>query len=614
MQELEVVDDAAGGGAQHRLCDLQFEAPGRQPGLPQDLPYRPRQAAVAELVDRDVDAEPRLVRPGGGGAAGLVEHPQAELADQVRLLGDRDEAPGRDRAALGMRPAQQRLAGIHRALRQVDDRLVGDGELARGDRLAQVALEAHLVAALGLEPAGEQAPGGLAGALGGVERAIGLTQHRVRRRRAVGERDADAGGDLTRRLALDVVGAAELDQQTLGQRHRQLAGSARQQQRELVAAEPGGEARLRQRPAQPVGELAQERVAGLMPELVVDRLEAVEVEEEERGAGGQGALGGALAQAAPQHRPVRQAGQGVVMGEPVDLLLGPALARHVLEGDDEGPARDLPPHERDRPVVRGRDHDRLAVAERAPVPGEQGRPLPEPGLGPAEGERPDRLDRGADEVATGGGKHLVEALVEEPHLPVGVEQAQALRHGREGEVEDQGDRLDLVASLPPRRHLADGLGVAGEPRPVVDRRDDGVGAEAAAVAPRPPALGLVAPALAGGGEGGSPLPVRHVAIGEAAPEDLRRRIAGQPLGAGIPGRDPTVRVEEAQGLVGRAPDEAGIGIVEGGGRHRLVGLDRHRRARLAPHRHSLRRAVPGLRCPRHRCDRLGDLVVDVESL
>jgi hypothetical protein len=59
----------------------------------------------------------------GDRRAGLPQHPAAELGDQRRLLGQRDELDGGDVAEQRVPPAQQRLDG-HRALhRDVDDGL-----------------------------------------------------------------------------------------------------------------------------------------------------------------------------------------------------------------------------------------------------------------------------------------------------------------------------------------------------------------------------------------------------------------------------------------------------------------------------------------------------------
>ena len=51
---------------------------------------------------------------------------------------------------------------------------------------------------------------------------------------------------------------------------------------ELVTAEPGHRVAVAHGPAEPPGHLDQHRVPGVVPEAVVDRLEAVEVAEEDR--------------------------------------------------------------------------------------------------------------------------------------------------------------------------------------------------------------------------------------------------------------------------------------------------------------------------------------------
>ena len=59
-------------------------------------------------------------------------------------------------------------------------------------------------------------------------------------------------------------------------------GRARQQHRELVAAQPRHGVDLAQRPLQPRTDLGQQQVADVMAERVVDVLEAVEVEQQHR--------------------------------------------------------------------------------------------------------------------------------------------------------------------------------------------------------------------------------------------------------------------------------------------------------------------------------------------
>jgi hypothetical protein len=121
-------------------------------------------------------------------------------------------------------------------------------------------------------------------------------------------------------------------------RLRLVEATFRDQDGELVAAEPGEDVAGAQPGLEPRPHLPQQLVAGVVPEAVVDLLEAVEVEQQEGGgpAGGGGRQDPlALEQQRP---PVGEAGE----------LVGAGLLLHLVEGADLA--------ERDRrPRDRGED-------------------------------------------------------------------------------------------------------------------------------------------------------------------------------------------------------------------------------------------------------------------
>ena len=116
---------------QHRLGDLQFEPARRQAGggkRGQDLQ---REGAAPELDRRNVDREADIVGPGRGLRAGRGQHPFAELIDQAGVFRDRNELGGRDHAAFGVAPAQQRFAAGDAVVAKADAGLVVNLERRR---------------------------------------------------------------------------------------------------------------------------------------------------------------------------------------------------------------------------------------------------------------------------------------------------------------------------------------------------------------------------------------------------------------------------------------------------------------------------------------------------
>ena len=84
--------------------------------------------------------------PVGERARRRLQRPAAELDDQPRFLGDRDELVGRDHPALVVGPARQRLEAGDAAGLELDQRLVGEGEAVGLDRAAQFGLHAEAAA------------------------------------------------------------------------------------------------------------------------------------------------------------------------------------------------------------------------------------------------------------------------------------------------------------------------------------------------------------------------------------------------------------------------------------------------------------------------------------
>ena len=211
-------------------------------------------------------------------------------------------------------------------------------------RQVALAVAPHLqVAAQALVEDPEAVP---PGGLGGVERLVGAAQH-LGQARPVGVAQADADAEAARIEALE-----RLDHRP-DQRRRQIRGRPSRarivgaravgargvgarvvQHRELVATEAGRHRSGRQGPAQALRHLDQHPVAGRVAVDVVDRLEAVEVEQHQAGcrAGKEDPRLRCLREAGPVH----QAGEGVVGGAPAHLVGERACRRmRLLAGAGE---------------------------------------------------------------------------------------------------------------------------------------------------------------------------------------------------------------------------------------------------------------------------------------
>ena len=107
------------------------------------------EARVLELERRQVDADrpSDSTGPAGGAtprpAGGRLQDGPAEREDRAVLLGQADEVGRVDDAAGRVAPADERLDADDPAGGQLDDRLVGDGEVAAADAPAEVGCSAR---------------------------------------------------------------------------------------------------------------------------------------------------------------------------------------------------------------------------------------------------------------------------------------------------------------------------------------------------------------------------------------------------------------------------------------------------------------------------------------
>ena len=104
-----------------------------------------------------------------------------------------------------------------------------------------------------------------------------------------------------------------------------------EQDGELVATQSGQELVLREAAGQPSCHLDQQSVPGFVPERVVDLLELVQVDHQERRSRGAAEDRQPAGEPRLEERPVRKPGQRVVLGLVAERLGQPGALGHVLE-------------------------------------------------------------------------------------------------------------------------------------------------------------------------------------------------------------------------------------------------------------------------------------------
>jgi hypothetical protein len=347
-----------------------------------------------------------------------------------------------------------------------------------------------------------------------VHRDVGVAQQRLGVGAVPrGDDDADAGLHVERH-PLDVEGTVQRHTQSL----RDAPGLAdavheRQQDGELVAAEPGDGVAVAEDRPQARAHLAEQLVPVRVPEAVVDLLEAVQVDQEQGDLAGRAAgRGQALVELVAQQFPVRQAGECVV-GRLVAVPLGggqqglglPAqpLRRRRDQAEDDDVEDGEADAQRDRHgahvLADGGGHRRIGQVE-------------------------------LDDAVRAGGAVVLQRNVDLEQLVLAVLAAGPVVGG----VGEAGDDVagESGAQLTGIRRLADELGALGvvEDRPVggvdleLDRIEGGQ-----LVAHRPELLGGVVDSLLHTGQAPGVEPVGQVGLGELRLETEAHRHQGRIL-------------------------------------------------------------------------------------
>ena len=186
-------------------------------------------------------------------------------------------------------------------------------ELVVVDRAAQVGDQREVLAVVGVGGAVVERVAAV-GALGRVHGDVGVLEQRLGVLAVLGvERDPDARLDLDADvLELEALGDRRAH---AGRRVERVLGAADvgEQDGELVAAEAGDRVARPQRRGQALADRAQQQVAVVVAERVVDLLEAVEVDHQHGdGAAFTGGAAGGLVHAVVEEDAVRQLGHVVV--------------------------------------------------------------------------------------------------------------------------------------------------------------------------------------------------------------------------------------------------------------------------------------------------------------
>ena len=224
-----------------------------------------------------------------------------------------------------MTPAQKGLDTDDRTRSELDNRLVVQLELVTGEGGLQLRLQRRALDGGGAQLRLEHAVAALAAAFDRVHHGIGVGDELFRILALDGDARAGVHMELVaehRERPVEVLGDAR------GDAHGLLLVSVLQQHGEFIAAEAGDGVFGPDAEQEALGDPRQHEVAGVVTEAVVDDLEVVQVEEQDRHASAAALLARQrVAHAIDEESPVGQPGEAVVGRLASQLLLeGFALA------------------------------------------------------------------------------------------------------------------------------------------------------------------------------------------------------------------------------------------------------------------------------------------------
>ena len=243
--------------------------------------------------------------------------------------------------------------------------------------------------------------------LGHVHGDVGAPQQRARVGPMLGEdRNANAGADF-HLMAVDDERLLERFEQPAGRHFGLVRVRSGQQHGELVAAQARGRVAFAKHALESHAQLAQEQIAKVVPERIVDFLEAIEVHHQQRqrrfvATGRQNGL----AQAVVEQQTIGQPGQRVVDGLVLERRLGLLAFGDVAHADDE--AQSFLAHLRDRHFDREHAFVSATAGRLVHAEPESGlrQPLTETGRRVPGEHRHQRTQVAADDFRGREAKHL----------------------------------------------------------------------------------------------------------------------------------------------------------------------------------------------------------------
>jgi hypothetical protein len=314
------------------LGDLQAEPLGLDLGHLELLEDPAAQLGILQRARRDVhlEAEALRARPRRGqGRDRPLHHPPIDPQHQVGALRDGQELRGPQCGLGSVAQADEQLVTADAARCQVDDRLRVQAHRALVQGRRDPLQHRHPPRGLPVLAGREQPRAVAARPFRLIEREVGLGERGLDIYVAADGRDAHADRDPDRIDAINDRDRAHDVAKALGQLHRDPGRGVRDDHGELVAAEPAQQDVGGQPGREGAGDLADHPVADGVAAEVVDVLEVVDVDEQQRRTvWPRGALGEGRGDAPPVGDP----GQRVVVSEERQLLAGAVGLGDVARG------------------------------------------------------------------------------------------------------------------------------------------------------------------------------------------------------------------------------------------------------------------------------------------